>query len=223
MPPKRNIAELRAIAEGPVEGWLKTPIAKGLERGILNAPYLAVFFKYNRMPITREAVNKDNGTRLWENIKTSIPSQFYDGSNLSKEGVLPLAKCFNHGMKASKETATQMLAFLDVAGFPEATKAFGEYYSKCEEFKTPLDQLASPPTHLDFFKDQRIYKIWKTAPFEMVTLSANDLVRQWPELMPLGWDPKNCARDVSAIWTLAAATVEELHSSIDIEGLSITR
>ena len=71
MPPKRDAAQLRALAEDPV-GWLQTPVAKRTDIGIAG-DYLSAFLKHHVMPVTRRDVNLASGPRLWQSMKKLVP------------------------------------------------------------------------------------------------------------------------------------------------------
>ena len=71
MPPKRNAAQLRALAEDPV-GWLQTPVAKRTEIGIAG-DYLSAFLMHHVMPVTRRDVNNASGPRLCQSMKKLVP------------------------------------------------------------------------------------------------------------------------------------------------------
>lgn len=53
MPILLYVTELRALADDPVEGWKKTPVASQIGQGLLAGPYLSAFLAHHVMPATR--------------------------------------------------------------------------------------------------------------------------------------------------------------------------
>ena len=91
------------------------------------------------------------------------------------------------------------------------------HYAVCSAFTTPHEQLASPPSHLDLFKDARVTKSWRDGT-AIVLISLNSLLRVWTDLMPTGWNATHVARDVVAILAIAKPMIKELHASFEESG-----
>jgi hypothetical protein len=222
MPPKIDPARARAIANGPVEGWRSTPIARNFAaNGTLAADYLCAFLKGGNMPVTREQVDNMNGPRLWRMLELHVPAEYRDGTNVRPEAVTYLVKLTNHGFSASAEAQQRFTAFVDLMSSSVAT-VLRDHYMKCNAFRAPVAQLGTPPSHLDFFKDERVHKSWRMwEGMPMILLHANDMLIAWPDLMPASWDATHASRDAAAAWTRASSDVDELHRGIDSEGALI--
>jgi len=221
MPPKRTQEQLLALAEGPVEGWLNTPVAgKG---GWLSGPYLAAFLKYHALPVSKEQVDRMNGQRLWQGKKGVVSEEFKRDNRVLGLGVLELVRGFNQGFCAPAEAKGRLVDFVKMLP-GEEYRALAEelrrHYEICDAFTTPVEQLAVPPSHLDLFKDARVAKSWRDGT-SMVLISMNSLLRVWVELMPAGWNVAHVARDVIKMLEAAKSAIDDLHASIDTAGPSL--
>lgn len=159
MPPKRSATQLRALADDPVGGWLQTPFASHANQGFLSGPYLAAYLRHHSMPVTKEAVDRMSGARLWRSAEPRLPAEGRDGSKLFPRGIEALARIFNHGFSASIEAQSKLVAFLDclpgdLCG--EVSAQLRTHYELCNSFRLREDELASPPSYLDLFKDDRV-------------------------------------------------------------------
>lgn len=93
------------------------------------------------------------------------------------------------------------------------------HYMACWAFRSPPEQLSSPPSHLDFFKDERVHKSWRErANPPVLLLHANELLRTWPALMQPDWDATHASRDCLKIWESMQCDISGLHRNIDSEG-----
>jgi hypothetical protein len=163
MPPKRSPSQLRALADGPVAGWLSTPVAG--KDGWLNGPYLAAFLKCHEMPVSKEQVDRMHGQRLWQAKKAIVSDGCKRDNNVKGPGILELVRAFNQGFCAPDATKGRFLDFVETLPQPEYLKVAAElrrHYEVCAAFTTPHEQLASPPAHLDLFKDARVMKSWRS-------------------------------------------------------------
>jgi len=70
MPPKRDAAQLRALADDPAVGWLQTPVASHTEVG-LPKDYLSVFLKHHNMPVVTTESLEQRSYRLAGRLSTA--------------------------------------------------------------------------------------------------------------------------------------------------------
>jgi hypothetical protein len=191
--------------------------------GGLNAPYLCAFLKHHKMPLSREDLNGMSGPRLWERLLVSVPSTLRSGTTLQLEGILCLVKVMNHGFKAPHESQQMLLTFVrSLSASAALSVKLEDHYQTCWAFRSSPGQLSSPPTHLDFFKDERVSKSWgDRAGSSILLLHANDLLRTWPDLMQSTWNAANVSRDCLTVWEAAQEDIAQLHRSIDEEGAGL--
>jgi hypothetical protein len=129
-----------------------------------------------------------------------------------------LVKISNHGFDAPLAAQQKLVAFTRTLS-ESLSVQLEDHYATCWAFRASPEQLSSPPSHLDFFKDERVHKSWREwSGSHVVLLHANDLLRMWPGLMQPDWDARNVSRDAQVIWTSVQDTIAELHQSIDAEG-----
>ena len=220
MPPKRDAAQLRALAENPV-GWLQTPVAKRTEIGIVG-DYLAAFMKHHVMPVTRRDVNNASGPRLWQSMKKLVPVEERDASTVFPGGILALVHSFNHGFAApliAQENFLTFLRALPVDSYKSVADALQNHYALCRAFRLGPEELNSPPSYLDLYKDDRVGKKWRTdCTFPSVLINANELLRAWQGLMGPTWNEGHAARDVIVVWERCRTIVDALHADVDREG-----
>ena len=220
MPPKRNAEQLRAIANGPAEGLLQTPLVKNNGES-LSAPYLTAFLYRHEMPVSKERMTGLHGHRLWQELMLPRLSQdLYEGTNLRVESVLQMVLVSDHGLKAPLEAQERLLSLLAIlpGGAPVHTQ-LREHYAHCRANRTAVADLASPPSLLDLFKDERVEKRWRNWSVRPVVLiELNSLLRTWPRLVSDEWNQSNASRDSAALVERTRPDVEELHRSIELEG-----
>ena len=226
MPPRRDPRQLRALADDPACGWGKTPVATHSAEGWLSGTYLSAFLHHHNMPITKGALDRMNGLRLWQGKQTRVPAEFRSGtSKIGAGGILSLICAFNHGFQAPRQAQAQLLAFLGAppaAKFGDATMEARQHYERCNAFRSVPHDVASP-TFLDIFKDDRAPKAWhRVGSMTVTSISANGILRAWPGLMQPAWDSRNAPREAAAVWEACRGDVEELHRSIDCEGLGLS-
>ena len=140
MPPKRSPEQLRAIANGPVEGLLRTPLVKNNGKQ-LSAPYLAAFLYRHEMPVSKERMMGLNGHRLWQEMMLpQLSDDLYKGTNLGIESILRMVKVSDHGFKAPTEAQERLLSLLKIlpGGVPIHAQLL-EHYAYCRAFRTALD------------------------------------------------------------------------------------
>jgi hypothetical protein len=221
MPPKRNSAYLRALADDATAGWLQTPVASRTDVG-LPGDYLSAFMKHHDMPVTRQQVNYMNGLRLWQSKSDKVPDDQRNVSTVFPGGIEALARAFDHGFAAPVAAQEKLLAFLRSLPsdrYGNAVVQLEAHYSLCRAFRIGERELGSPPSYLDLFKDDRVPKKWRTdCTFQSVLINTNELLRAWPGLMSVTWNPMNAARDALSAWNACCGDVESLHSNIDQEG-----
>lgn len=222
MAPKRSAVRLRALADDPGAGWLQTPVASHSGQGFLAGPYLAAFMKHHDMPVTSKAMERMSGTRLWLSHQTHVPVEQRSASKLSSGGIEALARAFNHGFSAPVDAQDQLIAFLrylPVEQYGEAAARMQLHYELCRAFRLRETDLASPPSYLDLFKDDRVSKAWRAdSAFQSVLISANGLLHTWTDLMAPGWNPHNASRDAASCWESCRGDVETLHLDLENEG-----
>lgn len=209
-----------ALAHMQFDGaeWHGTALTSRLAEGMLNAPYLCTFLKHHEMPSSRQRLNTLNGPRLWQQCMLLVPGELRAGTAVQIRGVMPLVMAFNHGFCAPTYAQRRLLEFMRGVDADEAW-ALEQHYVACSGFRMPMSQLGSPPTHLDFFKDERVRKSWRQwSGLPMVLLHANELLRAWPDLMQPSWEAVNAARDCAAIWEACQLDITELHRNVDAEG-----
>ena len=224
MPPKRS--SVLALADVPVPGWLQTPVASHVigqkKAAYLSGPYLSAFMWYHDMPTTKKAMGRMNGTRLWRRAQRRLPAALRDASKLAPGGIEALARAFNHGFSAPVEAQDKLLAFLQslsVDVFGEAARQLHAHYEFCRAFRLREQDLASPPSYIDLFKDDRVSKTWRSdGAFQSVLISANGLLRTWTALMSPGWNPHNAPSDAVTCWEACRGDIEALHRDLDLEG-----
>jgi len=147
-----------------------------------------------------------------------VPGDLRAGTAVQIRGVMHLVVAFNHGFAAPIAAQQRLLAFMRGVDADEA-QALEHHYVVCSGFRMPTSQLGSPPTHLDFFKDERVRKSWRQwSGLPMVLLHANELLRTWPDLMQPSWEAVHAARDCAAIWEARQIDITELHRNVDAEG-----
>jgi len=219
MPPKRDAAELRALADDPLK-WLQTPVASRADVG-LAADYLSAFLKHHQMPVTRLQVNGFSGPRLWQSREGRIPEEHRDASTVLPDGVVALVYAFDHGFAAPVSAQENFLKFLRAlpggiyAGVADALQG---HYELCRAFRVSEFDLGSPPSFLDLYKDERIPKKWRVDSLHSsVLINANELLRTWPGLMAPTWNPNNAPRDALASWENCHDDVDELREAVNQE------
>lgn len=220
MPPKRNALVLRALANDPASGWTQTPVANRSAEGLLAASYVSAFLRHHEMPMTKEKVDRANGARLWQSRREMVEAEHRSASHIRAAGLPQLVWAFNHGFEAPKTAQADFLIFLKALPsslFGHAISALERHYELCNSFRAAPSELASPPTHLDIFKDERVPKRWRLGAdgASNVLVSGNGVLRVWPLLMQPSWDPQNAARDAALIWQSCADDVAELHRSLE--------
>ena len=222
MPPKRSAVQLRALADDPAAGWAQTPVASQAHQGFLSAPYLSAFLKHHEMPTAKEAMDGMNGARLWQDKQPLVPAELQNESKIAPGAIVVLTRAFNHGFAAPVRAQEQLLTFLraqPVEFYGQVTEQLRTHYELCRAFRLPESDLASPPSYLDLFKDERVRKTWRSdGAFESVLLNANSLLRVWPGLMAPGWDAVHAPRDAARCWEVCSGDVEALHKDIEDEG-----
>ena len=220
MPPKRNAAQLRALAEDPV-GWLQTPVAKRTEIGIAG-DYLSAFLKRHVMPVTRRDVNNAHGPRLWQSMKKLVPVEQRNASIVFPGGILALVHSLNHGFAAplsAQENLLTLLRALPVDPYKSVADALQNHYALCRAFRLGPEGLNSPPSYLDLYKDNRVGKKWRAdCAFPSVLINANELLCAWQGLMGPTWNASHAARDVEVVWESCRTSVDALHADVDGEG-----
>lgn len=221
MPPKRDAAQLRALADDPAVGWLQTPVASRTEVG-LPGDYLSAFLKHHDMPVTRQQLNLGNGPRLWQSKEGRIPPDQRDASTIFPEGIEALVRTFDHGFAAPVTVQDKFLTFLralPVDRYGPVTEQLERYYRLCRAFRVGAEELGSPPSYLDLYKDDRVPKMWRTdCTFPSVLINANELLRTWPGLMGTIWNSHHAPRDAMGAWASSRTDVETLHGDVDGEG-----
>jgi len=222
MPPKRDVAQLRALADEPTRGWVQTPVASRVEVG-LPGDYLSAFLKHHDMPVTRTQVNLMNGPRLWQSKCHTVPEEEHDASTLFPGGIEALVRGFDHGFSAPVAAQDKLLAFLRTMPsnlYGIAVEQLQSHYELCRAFRVSESELASPPSYLDLFKADRVPKKWRNdCTFQSVLLNANELLRTWPGLMGADWNPIHAPRDALSSWVGCRSEIEILHSDVGSEGL----
>lgn len=168
-------------------------------------------------------MDRMSGSRLWRRAQGRVPTDQRDASKLSPGGIVPLARAFNHGFTAPVEAQDKLLAFLrslPAELFGEAAGHLRAHYELCRAFRLREQELASPPSYLDLFKDDRVPKAWRAdGTFQSVLISANGLILTWPALMTPGWNPRHASRDAAICWETCCGDVEALHRDLDVEAL----
>ena len=210
MPPKQDAVR-----------WLQTPVAERPEIG-LDADYLSAFLKRHIMPVTRHEVEAAGGPSLWQSKMKRVPVEERDASTVFPGGILALVQGFNHGFAAPLIAQEDFLTFLralptDLYG--SVADALREHYDLCRAFRLRPEELNSPPSYLDLFKDGRVGKKWHAdCTFPSVLVNANEVVRTWQALMRPKWNQNNASRDVAAAWKRCRTTVDALHAAADGKG-----
>ena len=218
MPPKRDVAELRALADDPLN-WLQTPVASRADVG-LAADYLSAFLKHHQMPVTRRQVDGFHGPRLWQSKESCVPEEHRDASTVRPGGILALVRAFDHGFAAPRMVQDKFLEFL--RAFPGAVyagvaDALQDQYQLCRAFRVSESALGSPPSFLDLYKDERVSKKWRNSLPPSVLINANELLRTWPGLMAPTWNPNNAPRDALAWWENCHVDADKLREAVDQE------
>ena len=225
MPPKRDAAQLRALADDPAVGWLQTPVASRTAVG-LPGDYLSAFLKHHDMPVTRHQLNLASGPRLWQSKGGLIPPEQRDVSIIFPEGIEALVRAFDHGFAAPVAVQDKFLTFLralpaDKYGL--VAERLEHHYHLCRAFRVGAEELGSPPSYLDLYKDDRVPKMWRAdCTFPSVLINANELLRTWPGLMGSTWNSQNAPRDAMGVWASSRADVETLHGDIDGESSTLS-
>jgi len=219
MPPKRSREQLRAIADGPIDGLLLTPLAKN---GVLSGPYLAVMLYCHQVPVTYEQMMRLSGHRLWQGLVSYLSADCRHTNDVRIEDVPVMVRASNNGFRAPIEMQDRIRSLVAIlpGGAPVSAQLL-EHYTYCRAFRTPESELSSPPSHLDFYKDERVEKRWRIMNGRsMVDLNLNSLLRTWPQLMSDTWGRGNASRDAAAVIENIMPHVQELHKSID-EGANV--
>jgi len=221
MPPKRDAAQLRALADDPSIGWLQTPVASRTDVG-LPGDYLSAFLKHHDMPVTRRQVDLASGPRLWQSKGGQISPEQRDASTIFPEGIEALVLAFNHGFAAPVAAQDKFLAFLRALPtdkYGPAAEKLESHYHLCRAFRVGAEALGSPPSYLDLYKDDRVPKMWRAdCTFPSVLINANELLHAWPGLMGTNWNSHHAPRDAMGAWVSSRADVDTLHEDIDGEG-----
>jgi len=221
MPPKRDAAQLRVLADDPAIGWLQTPVASRTEAG-LPGDYLSAFLKHHDMPVTRHQLDLINGPRLWQSKGGRIPPEQRDASTIFPEGIEALVRAFDHGFAAPVAVQNKFLTFLRALPadkYGPVAEQLQHHYQLCRAFRVGADELGSPPSYLDLYKDDRVPKMWRAdCAFPSVMINANELLRTWPGLMGTTWNSLNAPRDAMGTWASSRFDVETLHAAVDGEG-----
>ena len=199
--------------------WNRSPLMNRCDGdGSLNAPYLCAFLKHHVMPMSKERMMGMHGHRLWQRLLAAVPGNFRIGTAVQLKGLSFLVKNTNHGFEAPLFAQQALVSFVQPLSATVAAD-LKDHYATCWAFRSSPGQLASPPSHLDFFKDERVRKSWREcAERHVLLLHANDLLRTWPALMQSDWDVTNVSRDCQKIWESMQTDVAELHRNIDDEG-----
>ena len=225
MPPKRDAALLRALADDPAAGWLQTPVASRAEVG-LAGDYLSAFLQHHEMPVTRRQADLANGLRLWRSKVGYVSPEHHDASTVFPGGLEALVRAFDHGFAAPPEAQDKLLAFLralPAAAYGPVAERLESHYDLCRAFRVGADELGSPPGYLDLYKDDRVPKKWRTdAAFPSVLINANELLRTWPGLMGPTWNSSNARRDAMSCWENSRADVESLHVAMEEGGSELS-
>jgi len=222
MAPKRSAAQLQALADDPVGGWSQTPMAVRVHQGVLSAPYLMAFLHRHEIPVNKESMERLNGSRLWRSGQTLVPAEQWSGSDINANGILSAIRISNHGFAAPTEMQDKFVVFLGAQPidlFSDIAKQVSDHYQVCRGFRCGEQDLGSPPSFLDLFKDDRIPKMWRTdGALSAVLINANGTLRTWVDLMQPGWNPQNSPRDAASYWKICQGDVESLHDAMDAEG-----
>lgn len=186
-----------------------------------SGPYLTAFLYHNEMPMTRDRVTELNGYRLWRELSIlKLAHDHYEDTTVHTKGILQMVLASNHGFRAPIEMQERLLELVAIR--PDGAHTLEQlrtHYMYCRSFRAAVAELSSSPSHLDFFKDERVEKKWRDwAGPPQVLLNLNSLLRAWPLLMPAGWNPANASRDMIALVESARADIEELHRNIETEG-----
>jgi hypothetical protein len=228
MPPKRDAAQLRALADDPLGGWLQTPVASRAAVG-LAGDYLSAFLKHHVMPVSRQQVNSMHGPRLWQSKEHFVPEGQRNSTTVLPGGIVPLVQAFDHGFCAPVATQDMLLTFLQALpqdAYGEVCVQLQAHYALCRSFRSGEAELGSPPGYLDFYKDDRVPKKWRDdGAFESVMINANELLRTWPGLMPPSWNPVHAPRDALSSWEGCRPDAETLYNDLEQQGscLSVIR
>jgi len=225
MPPKRDAAQLRGLADDPMSGWIQTPITSRVEVG-LPGDYLSAFLKHHNMPVTRRQADLMNGRRLWQSKWNEVPEEERDASTVFPGGIEALVRSFDHGFSAPVAAQDKLLAFLRMmpsSTYGIAVEQLQSHYELCRAFRVAESELTSPPSYLDLFKTDRVSKKWrKDCTFQSVLLNANELLRTWPGLMSPTWNPHLAPRDALSSWEGCRVDVDMLHDDLEREGLRLS-
>jgi hypothetical protein len=176
------------------------------------------------MPVTKSQVANMNGARLWQLKRGQVPSEQHDASVVFPVGIEALVRAFDHGFSAPIVVQDDFLVFLRALpgdAFSEVVDQIQTYYSLCRAFRVGLDQLGSPPTYLDLYRDDRVRKKTDSA-YPGVLINSNELLRTWPDLMAPAWNPHNAPRDSQCAWEKCRTDVDALHRVVDREGLDLS-
>ncbi len=135
-------------------------------------------------------------------------------------------RAFDHGFSAAIVVQNEFLVFLRALpgnAFAEVADRIQAYYGHCRAFRVGLDELGSPPTYLDLYRDDRVRKKWGTdLAYPGVLINANELLRTWPDLVGPAWNPRNVPRDSQSLWEKCRTDVVALHHVVDHEGRSLS-
>jgi len=221
MPPKRDAAQLRALADDPAAGWLQTPVASRTAVG-LPGDYLSAFLKQHDMPVSRHQVRLSHGLRLWQSKMGQVPPEQRDASTIFPEGIEALVRAFDHGFAAPVTVQEKFLTFLralPAEGYGLVAKQLETHYCRCRAFRVGAEALGSPPSYLDLYKDDRVPKMWRVdCSFPSVLINANELLRAWPGLMGASWNSQNAPRDAMISWASSRSDVDTLHAEVTHDG-----
>lgn len=203
--------------------WRTSVLCRDCEGGWLNGPYLCGFLLHGHLASGKRGLDFQHGREGWNNHSYNIPAQYLrrGTTKINVQGVLHLLHSLNHGFNAIfPDTAKQFLvSFLQlVPGGSESSSNVSDYYNRCAAFMTQPENLGSPPSYLDLFKDTRIKKSWvlaDTYPEHIVIIDAPNMLRVWPDLMEETWDASNSYRDALSTWQKLQSGVIEYHTCLN--------
>lgn len=207
---------------------MQTPVASRAAVG-LSGDYLSAFMKHHVMPVSRQQVDSMHGTRLWRLKQGFVPADQKNANTLLPGGIEALVRAFDHGFNAPIAAQDMLLTFLQALtrdAYGGVCVQFQAHYALCRSFRSGEAELGSPPSYLDFYKDDRVPKKWRDdGAFESVLINANELLRTWPGLMPPSWNPVHAPRDALSSWESCRPDAETLYNDLEQQGsgLSVAR